>query len=130
MPFAKVLSMNATTRILILDKDPKAAEALGKLLELYYPFIKFTVAFTGLSTVHLACSGGFDVVLIELHLGEDDGVDVAKAIRSRCATNVPKLIAVSGDRASVAIERSGSSFDLALNKPLVVKELHEAIHNH
>lgn len=130
MPIAIGVGMNSTTRILILDNDPKAADALGRLLELYYPSVRCAVGFTGLSTVHLACSDAFDIVIIELHLGEDDGVDVAKAIRMRRGTDLPKIIAISSNRARVAIERSQSLFDLAFDKPLVVGELRDVVYGH
>jgi CheY-like chemotaxis protein len=113
---------------MILDGDPKAADALARLLELYYDSVDTSVAYTGMSAVQVTCNGKFDIAIIDLHLGEDDGVDVAKAIRSRCNTNLPKLIGVSTDRVRVASERSASLFDFVLDKPLVLNELFEAIH--
>jgi CheY-like chemotaxis protein len=112
---------------MILDRDPQAADALAQLLQLYYDFVETSIAYTGLSAVHLTCNSKFDMVIIDLHLDENDGVEVAKAIRSRSGINLPKLIALSTDRARVAAERSASLFDFALNKLLVVKELFQAI---
>jgi CheY-like chemotaxis protein len=119
--------MNPITRILILDSDHKFAETLGRLLELYYRFVKVTIAFTGLGAVHLVTGGMFDIVFIHLNLEEDDGVDVATAIRTCCGAEWPKLIAMSGCRTRIAAERLAPLFDRALVKPLVIEELFEAI---
>jgi CheY-like chemotaxis protein len=127
MMIARNGCMTSIKRILILDGDPKASDVLGRLLELYSQSVESSVAYTPLSATHLACTGDFDIVIIDTHLGEVDGGDVAKAIRSRCGHSLPKLIAVSSDRARVAAERSASLFDLALDKPLVVEKLFEAI---
>jgi CheY-like chemotaxis protein len=119
--------MASITRVLILDDDPKVADALGRLLELYSHSVKASIAYTGLSTLYLAGTGNYEVILIDLHLGEDDGFDVAKAIRTSGSIYRPKLIAMSQFREKVTQARTSPLFDHALNKPLFVKELFDAI---
>jgi CheY-like chemotaxis protein len=116
-------------RILILDNDPKALQVLGQLLELHCQHVQVCIAYTALSAVHSASTGDFDVVIVDLHLdeGENEGVNVASALYSRCDTALPTLIVVSSDRVGIAAERSASLFDHALDKPLVIKELFEII---
>jgi DNA-binding response OmpR family regulator len=121
--------MPSITRVLILDDDPKVADMLGRLLGLYSPSIKASIAYTGLSALYLAGTGDFDVILIDLHLSEDDGFDVANAIRTSGSVCRPKLIAISQDREKFAVAKTSPLFDHALNKPLFVEELFNAIRN-
>jgi CheY-like chemotaxis protein len=119
--------MHPITRVLILDDDPKVADMLGRLLGLYSASIKASIAYTGLSALYLAGTGDFDVILIDLHLSEDDGFDVADAIRTSGSVYRPKLIAISQDREKITKARMSPLFDHALNKPLFVEELFAAI---
>ena len=53
----------------------------------------------------LADSGCFDVILLDLHMPELDGIAVARAIRSREDIAQPVIIALTADADSAARQR-------------------------
>jgi CheY-like chemotaxis protein len=113
-------------RILVVDDDRDAAQALAKLL----PFIRrvrrtIAVAFDGQQAVALACSPPVppDVIILDMELPGMNGFDTAAAIHVRLRDRTPHLIAVSGNVKYVRLAASAGVFNHALHKPVDVDEL-------
>lgn len=108
-----------TSRALVVDDEPKIRALLRNCLEEI-----------GLSVTEADCAGcalretqstAFDLITLDLHLGEDDGLDVAKSVRAH--SDVP-IIMVTGkgdviDRV-VGLEIGADDY---ITKPFHVREV-------
>lgn len=89
---------NETTRklsVLIVEDDVDTAESLRMLLNLsgYEAHIAGTVH----QAISIAASANPDVVLLDLHLPDGDGCEVARRVREMPAMRRPLLVALTGD---------------------------------
>lgn len=72
----------------------------------------------------------FDVLLLDMRLGEADGAELARAIRAKLRPEwQPYIIALSGERSSrLADEQRAAGIDAWCQKPLTLKGLAAALH--
>lgn len=109
-------------RILIVDDNRDAADALGMLLELDGHHVQVT--YDGLAAIELVRSGAPDVVLLDIGLPELDGLQVAQRIRGDRSMRQPVIIAVSGYSQPADRQRSRSAgCNAHLVKPIDRQEL-------
>lgn len=113
-------------RILLVDDDRDAAQALAQLL----PFISrvpmtIAVAFDGQQAVALACNPPAppDVIILDMEMPGMNGFDTAAVLHARLRERTPHLIAVSGNVKYVRLAASTDVFNHALRKPVDVDEL-------
>jgi len=109
-------------RILVVDDNIDAAEALSRLLRLQAHEVR--VAYDGPAALAAARDMNPDVVLLDIGLPEMDGLEVAKSLRARGDGPRPLLVAMTGfgqaeDRARTA----AAGFDHHLTKPVDPKLL-------
>jgi PAS domain S-box-containing protein len=109
-------------RILVVDDNVDAAEALSRLLRMQAHEVR--VAYDGLAALAAARDMNPDIVLLDIGLPEMDGLEVAKSLRSRGDGPRPLLVAMTGfgqaeDRARTA----AAGFDHHLTKPVDPKLL-------
>jgi PAS domain S-box-containing protein len=109
-------------RILVVDDNRDAADALAALLQLLG--LEVAVAYDGVAATGLVEKMRPDVVLLDIGMPTMDGIAVASWIRSQPWGSAIRLIAVTGwgqahDRARTA----GAGFDLHLTKPVDPDEL-------
>ena len=69
------------TRILVVDDDRPQAEEFGVLLR--QAGCAVTLASNGREALTLAEQGGFDLLLLDVHMPELDGFQVVQAVRER-----------------------------------------------
>jgi CheY-like chemotaxis protein len=102
-------------RVLVVDDNEDAAEALAQLLRLEGHEVD--VAYNGMCALARVRTRRPDVVLCDLGLPELSGFDFARAIRREHAQNI-RLVAISGYAQPEDIRRSiEAGFDAHLAKP-------------
>lgn len=108
-------------RILVVDDNADSADSLARLLILLRHDAKSV--HSGAQAIELARSWKPDVVLVDLHLPDISGYDVAKSIRSEAWRELT-IVAVTGwmrDRNDERLRQAG--FDGYLTKPVPIAEL-------
>jgi CheY-like chemotaxis protein len=112
--------------VLLVDDDPincEVGEAILKRLG-HRP----TVARDGASAVGLARSKAFDVILMDLHMPDMDGVEAGSRIRQLELRPPPRIIAVTADMSREARERlAGAGIEKALGKPILMNALRDML---
>jgi signal transduction histidine kinase/DNA-binding response OmpR family regulator len=112
--------------VLLVDDDPvncEVGEAILKRLG-HRP----TVARDGASAVGLARSKAFDVILMDLHMPDMDGVEAGTRIRQLELRPPPRIIAVTADMSREARERlAGAGIEKALGKPILMNALRDML---
>ncbi|MGY4410417.1 signal transduction histidine kinase/CheY-like chemotaxis protein [Bradyrhizobium sp. LB7.1] len=90
-------------RVLLVDDDPvncEVGEAMLKRLG-HHP----TIATNGASAIALARDRAFDIILMDLHMPDMDGVEAASRIGRLGLPRMPRIIAVTADVSRRARER-------------------------
>ncbi|WP_244851369.1 ATP-binding protein [Caballeronia sp. SL2Y3] len=113
-------------RILVVDDNVDAADALTALLELEGHEVR--TVYSGEEAVDILSHYTPEVILLDLGLPGMSGIEVAQCIRSRPSTTNVTLIAITGwgqpqDRARTA----DAGFDYHFTKPVDVAQLNLAI---
>jgi two-component system CheB/CheR fusion protein len=110
-------SPERTRRVVIVDDNVDAAEALRVLLELRGHAV--TVAHDGAAGLELLSCTEPDVVLLDINLPGVDGLQIARSIRSRGGAHRPLLVAITGLGRDDDRRRSvDAGFDHHLVKPI------------
>ncbi|MBR0823912.1 response regulator [Bradyrhizobium manausense] len=113
-------------RVLLVDDDPVNCEVGEAMLQRlgHRP----TVARNGSSAVALAASEPFDIILMDLHMPDMDGVAAATEIQKLKLQPAPRIIALTADVSKGARERlAGAGITKILGKPLLLNNLRETI---
>lgn len=113
-------------RVLVVEDNPDAAEALNMLLELFGH--RATVVPDGLKAIEAARDATFDVALIDIGLPGIDGYEVARRIRTMPNGKTIRLAAVTGYGQDADKQRAQSAgFDEHLTKPVKIEHLQELL---
>jgi len=119
--------MTGCTRILIVDDEQDIVEVLEKILEDEAKY-EVEVAKGGFAAGVIAEKFRPHVILLDLHLSDIDGKEVARQVKNNPDLQLTKVIAMSGKM--VEDEAKGivaQGFDGFLKKPFHVKQVIEAI---
>jgi two-component system, OmpR family, response regulator len=111
-----------STRILVVDDDPAMRRLLVNYVE-NHSIMRATSASRREELVDLLAVHEPSMVILDLQLGQEDGLDLLREIRSR--SNVPVIIAAAGDRAGeidrvVGLELGADDY---VTKPFSLREL-------
>jgi len=112
--------------VLLVDDDPVNCEVGEAILTRlgHRP----TIARDGASAVALARSRSFDVILMDLHMPDMDGVEASTRIRELGLQPPPRIIAVTADMSRQARERlAGAGIAKVLGKPILMNALRDAL---
>lgn len=113
-------------RVLLVDDDPvncEVGEAILKRLG-HLP----AIARNGASAVALARDQAFEIILMDLHMPDMDGVEAASRIGKLGLPKMPRIIAVTADVSANARERlAGAGIAKVVSKPILINALREAI---
>ncbi|MCK1476880.1 response regulator [Bradyrhizobium sp. 197] len=113
-------------RVLLVDDDPvncEVGEAMLKRLGHHS-----TIATNGASAIALARDQAFDIILMDLHMPDMDGVEAASRIGRLGLPRMPRIIAVTADVSRRARERlAGAGIAKIVSKPILINALREAI---
>ena len=119
--------MTGCTRILIVDDEQDIVEVLEKILEDEAKY-EVEVAKGGFAAGVIAEKFRPHVILLDMHLSDIDGREVAKQVKGNPDLQLTKVIAMSGKMSED--ESKGllsQGFDGFLKKPFHVKQVIEAI---
>ena len=119
--------MTGCTRVLIVDEEQDIVEVLEKILEDEAKY-EVEVAKGGFAAGITAEKFRPHVILLDMHLRDIDGREVAKQVKSNPDLQLTKVIAMSGKM--TAEEAKGllaGGFDGFLRKPFHVRQVIEAI---
>jgi len=108
-------------RVMIVDDHPDTLEAMEVLLRLWGYIVRS--AHRGREAIEVAREFEPDCAIIDLHLPDVSGYDVARSLRERLGAPVT-LIALSGEQASRRID---GGFDRHVQKPISAAALHRLI---
>lgn len=121
-----VLSPSRRLSVLLVDDDPVNCEVGEAILNRlgHRP----TIARNGASAIEFARDQVFDVILMDLHMPDMDGVEAASQIGKLGLPRMPRIIAVTADVSGSARERlAGSGIAKVVSKPILINALREAI---
>jgi excisionase family DNA binding protein len=119
--------MTGCTRILIVDDEQDIVEVLEKILEDEAKY-EVEVAKGGFAAGVIAEKFRPHVILLDMHLSDIDGREVAKQVKNNADLQLTKVIAMSGkmiDEEAKGMLAQG--FDGFLKKPFHVKQVIEAV---
>ena len=111
----------ADQTVLIVDDDSDARELLAEVLELMVPGITTLFAQDGRDALAVAVDVVPWVVVLDLDMPRLNGDEAAAMLRARMGSQVPILIAVSGDYER--LRRTYDLFDYSLGKPVESEKL-------
>ena len=119
--------MTGQTRILIVDDEQDIVEVLEKILEAEAKY-EVEVAKGGFAAGVTADKFRPHVILIDMHLRDIDGREVAKAVKANPDLQLTKVIAMSGKMPEEELKALMSQgFDGYLKKPFHVRQVIESI---
>ncbi len=119
--------MSGRTRVLIVDDEQEVVDVLQKVLSEQANY-EVRTATTGFSA-GLECERFKPhVLLLDVHLGENDARHVANLVRGEDELQLTKIIAMSGKLTDQQLQGlRGQGFDSFLKKPFQVRQVIEAI---
>jgi two-component system response regulator PhoP len=108
-------------RVLIVEDEKRVAQNIAEALR-DSQGLAVDLAADGDMGAHLACSGHYDVVLLDLMLPKLDGLGVLKRMRAR-SVRTPVLVLTAKDETGSVIELLNAGADDYLAKPFDLGEL-------
>ena len=119
--------MTGCTRVMLVDDENDIVEVLEKILEDEAKY-EVEVAKGGFAAGITADKFRPHVILIDMHLKDIDGREVAKQVKSNPDLQLTKVIAMSGKMSDEEFKGlTASGFDGVLKKPFHVRQVIEAI---
>jgi len=108
-------------RILIIEDDPAIATNLYDFLEAQGHGVD--AAGDGVSGLHLAVTGGFDAIVLDLGLPGMDGITLCRKLRDEAHNDTPVLMLTAHDTLEDKLEGFSRGADDYLIKPFALKEV-------
>ncbi|MBI3042524.1 MAG: response regulator transcription factor [Betaproteobacteria bacterium] len=108
-------------RILIIEDDPAIAANLYDFLEAQGHVVD--AAADGVTGLHLAVTGQFDAIVLDLGLPGMDGVTVCRKLRDDAHDDTPVLMLTARDTLDDKLEGFARGADDYLVKPFALKEV-------
>ncbi len=102
-------------KALIVDDDPDVAEGVALCFEIRWPGAQAVIAPDGESGLRAFREGGADIVVLDRHLPDMDGVEICRQLRER--SNVPIIMLTVCDRPGDIVRGLESGADDYITKP-------------
>lgn len=119
--------MTGATRVMIVDDEADVVEVLERILEDEAKY-EVEVAKSGFMAGITAEKARPHVILLDMHLKDIDGREVAKVVKSNPDLQLTKVIAMSGTLSETELKSMvGSGFDGYLKKPFNVRQVIQTI---
>ena len=112
-------------RVLIIEDDPAIAANLYDFLEAAGHEVD--AAADGVTGLHLAVTGGFDVIVLDVALPGLGGVDLCRKLREDARNDTPVLMLTARDTLEDKLGGFSSGADDYLVKPFALKEVEARI---
>ena len=107
-----------------MDDEPQVADTIRMVLALSGHTIE--LAASADRALELYAPGKYDLVISDFSLGKRNGLELARAIRERCATQPIILITAYAESMALQKDRLGD-IDFILGKPFALTQLQEAL---
>lgn len=107
--------------VLIIEDDPAIAANLYDFLEGRGHLVD--AAFDGVTGLHLAVTGGFDAIVLDLGLPGMDGLTLCRRLRDEARNDTPVLMLTARDTLEDKLEGFARGTDDYLVKPFALKEM-------
>jgi DNA-binding response OmpR family regulator len=107
--------------VLIVEDHPELAETVGDFLEANGYGVDF--AEDGLSAMHLAVTGQYDAIVLDVMLPGPDGLEVCRRLRKEAHVDVPIIMLTARDQLQDKIAGFDVGADDYLVKPFAMPEL-------
>lgn len=106
-------------RVLYVDDDRVNSVLFGELTRLV-PGTEVLLAGSAAEALELLgdAPGGIDVLVLDLHLPDGDGLALLPQLRERAARRLPAYLCSADDPAQVAEAARAAGFDACWSKPL------------
>ncbi len=114
------------TRVLIVDDEAEVVEVLEKILEGDAKY-DVEVAQSGFGAGLTAERFRPHVILVDLHLKDLDGRELARHVKANPELQLTKVIAMSGRLDEAEVGALGRDFDAFLKKPFHVRQVIDAV---
>jgi DNA-binding response OmpR family regulator len=108
-------------RVLIIEDDSAIAANLYDFLESRGHTVD--AASDGVTGLHLAVTGGFDAIILDLGLPAMDGITLCRKLRDEAANDTPVLMLTARDTLDDKLEGFSRGADDYLVKPFALKEV-------
>ena len=115
-------------KILLVDDEDHLREALAEQLELHGEFVT-TQAGSGAEALYIAKGGHFDLLLLDVGLGDLDGREVCKTLR-KASVNCPIIMLTAADSDANTILGLESGANDCVVKPFKLTVLLARIRSH
>jgi DNA-binding response OmpR family regulator len=107
-------------RILLVEDERKLASAVAQLLKEHHYLVD--VAYDGDSGLELAYSDCYDLLILDVMLPKQSGLDIVKSVR-QAHMNVPVLLLTARDTIDDKVDGLDAGADDYLGKPFANREL-------
>ena len=111
-------------RILVVDDDDNCRNVFSSMISLMG--FEAVVAGSADEALNQFLGNGFDIVLTDMNMPGTDGLTLARRIKDK-SPETPVILVTGEERESTLRMIEDSSVDLALFKPLILKELQETV---
>jgi signal transduction histidine kinase/HPt (histidine-containing phosphotransfer) domain-containing protein/ActR/RegA family two-component response regulator len=119
-------SASQPLRVLLVDDDPVNCEVGEAMLRRLGH--QAVVVRNGTSAIEQAGREAFDVILMDLHMPDMDGVEATERIRKLPLPRFPRIIALTADVSERSRERfSQAGIHTVIGKPILLQTLHDAL---
>jgi DNA-binding response OmpR family regulator len=113
-------------RVLIIEDHQDLAENIGDFLETRGHMPDY--AMDGIGGLHLALTGQYDVIVLDIMLPGMDGLTLCRKLREEAGTETPVLMLTARDQLKDKLTGFDSGADDYLVKPFALEELLARIH--
>ena len=111
-----------STRVLIVEDNRDICENIAAYLEKRGYEMDF--AYNGISAMHVALTGPFDVIVLDLMLPGMDGLSFCRKLRGDATIETPVLMLTARDTLDDKLQGFKAGADDYLVKPFALQELH------
>ena len=122
---AHLFAWDRVPRILVVDDEPDILDVVEEGMAM--KGMECTRATSGAQAIEAAMSMRPDVILMDVHLKDANGVDVCQEIKSRMSTFVPVLLVTGQDQVGRSVVGGKNDPDDILMKPFQMQELYSRV---
>ncbi len=124
MPSAPTAKKIPPKKILVVDDEPQVAQTIRMVLA--YGGHTVEIADDGSRALSMYEVGKYDLIISDFALGKMNGLELARAIKARCATQPIMLITAYAESVAMGAERL-ANIDFLLGKPFSLEQLQEGL---
>jgi CheY-like chemotaxis protein len=111
-------------RILVVDDEPQVADTVRMVLAMSGH--KVEVVQSARRALEVYEAGKYDLVISDFSLGNMNGLELAREIKQKCATQ--KFILITAYAESMSLKKEGMAcIDFLMSKPFPLTQLQEAL---